>query len=208
MATAGSLANWLRHLAGDPDWTQLLEEAAASPAGDLLMLPYFAGERTPIHDAAARGVIVGLTLRHSRGDLLRAVYESTAFGARQILELFGAVAGEPQRVVAVGGGTAAKLWLQIVSDVVGVSQIVPAVTLGASHGVALLAAIGAGLVAPETDWSRELVEVAPREGVRARYDHLFGLYRELYLGTADTVHALSRRELVGKSDVASRATAF
>jgi xylulokinase len=193
MSTSGSLTQWLRHLAGDPDWDQLLAEAEASPAGahGLLMLPYFAGERTPIHDPSARGVIAGLTLSHGRGDLLRAIYEATAFGARQILELFESAGGRPQRVVAVGGGTNASLWLQIVSDVTGVTQQVPAETIGASHGVALLAAIGAGLVPPETDWSEQLQEVVPTDGNRELYDRLFGLYGSLYAQTAETVHALT-----------------
>jgi len=193
MSTSGSLTEWVRHLAGDPAWDDLLGEAAASPPGarGLLMLPYFAGERTPIHDPLARGLVAGLTLRHGRGDMLRAVYEATAFGARQILELFAAAGGAPRRAVAVGGGTSADLWLQTVSDVTGVTQQVPAETIGASHGVALLAAIGAGLVPPETDWSRHSHEVTPVSGNRPLYDHLFGLYGELYPATAEIVHQLS-----------------
>ncbi len=192
MATSGSLTDWVRELAGDPPWEILLAEAAASPPGarGLLALPYFAGERTPIHDPLARGVVAGLTLRHRRGDLLRAVYEATAFGTRQILELFTEVAGPPRRAVAVGGGTNAGLWLQAVSDVTGVTQQVPAETIGASHGVALLAAIGAGLVAPETDWSVLSHEVVPVAANRGLYDQLFGLYGELYAETAGTVHQL------------------
>lgn len=197
MATSGSLTDWLRRLAGDPDWHRLLADAQASApgAGGLLMLPYFAGERTPIHDPLARGVIAGLTLSHGAGDLLRASYEATAFGARQIIELLAA-AGEPaRRVVAVGGGTNAELWLQIVSDVTGVAQEVPAETIGASHGAALLAAIGAGLVAPETDWSRASHTITPQADHTELYDDLFTLYGDLYTQTRSTIHALSGRSL-------------
>jgi xylulokinase len=197
MSTSGSLTEWLRHLAGDPDWRRLLAQAAASPAGarGLLMLPYFAGERTPIHDPLARGVIAGLTLSHGAGDLLRASYEATAFGARQIIELLAQAGGPARRVVAVGGGTNAELWLQIVSDVTGVTQLVPAETIGASHGAALLAAIGAGLVAADTDWSQTSYEVTPTADNAELYDDLFTLYGDLYSQTADTVHALSGRSL-------------
>jgi xylulokinase len=197
MSTSGSLTEWLRHLAGDPDWRRLLAQAAASPAGarGLLMLPYFAGERTPIHDPLARGVIAGLTLSHGAGDLLRASYEATAFGARQIIELLAQAGGPARRVVAVGGGTNAELWLQIVSDVTGVTQLVPAETIGASHGAALLAAIGAGLVPADTDWSQTSYEVTPTADNAELYDDLFTLYGDLYSQTADTVHALSGRSL-------------
>jgi xylulokinase len=197
MSTSGSLTEWLRRLAGDPDWERLLAAAEASPPGarGLLMLPYFAGERTPIHDPLARGVIAGLTLSHGAGDLLRASYEATAFGARQIIELLAQAGGPARRVVAVGGGTNAELWLQIVSDVTGVTQLVPAETIGASHGAALLAAIGAGLVPAETDWSRASHEVTPAADNDELYEQLFGLYGELYEQTAGTIHALSGRSL-------------
>src|SRR3954470_985020 len=100
------------------------------------------GERTPIYDPLARGVIAGLTLRHGRGHLLRATYEGIACGVRQIVAEFEAAAGQPARVVAVGGGTQGGLWTQIVSDISGLEQQVPAETIGAPYGDALLAAIG------------------------------------------------------------------
>ena len=197
MSTSGSLTEWLRRLAGDPDWHKLLAEATASPPGarGLLMLPYFAGERTPIHDPLARGVIAGLTLSHGAGDLLRASYEATAFATRQLIELLEEAGAPAGRVVAVGGGTNAALWLQIVSDVTGVTQEVPTETIGASHGAALLAAIGAGLVPAETDWSRTSHEVTPTADNDELYEQLFGLYGELYEQTAGTIHALSGRSL-------------
>ena len=86
----------MRELAGGRPVDELVAEAAAtSPAGadGLLMLPYFAGERTPIFDPQARGVIAGLTLRHGARPPLRAVYEGIAFGVRQILELLERGAG-------------------------------------------------------------------------------------------------------------------
>ena len=62
--------------------------------------------------------------------------------------------GETDRIVAVGGGTQGGLWTQIVSDVTGREQQIPQQTIGASYGDALLAAIGTGLVPPDTDWAR------------------------------------------------------
>jgi len=192
MSTAGALTDWVRDLVGTPSWDDLIAEAAAAQPGSdgLLLLPYFAGERTPIYDPLARGVVAGLTLRHGRGALLRAAYEGTAFGVRQILQLFASVDGRRQRAVAVGGGTRSALWLQIVSDVTGIAQEVPEQTVGASYGGALLAAIGAGLVPAETDWSRSARTVEPSDHAGAIYDQLAKLYAELYAETVDTVHRL------------------
>jgi xylulokinase len=193
MATSGSITAWFRELAGGAEWATLEREAADSPAGarGLLALPYFAGERNPVFDPDARGVIAGLSLSHTRGDVYRAIYESTAFGVRHNLAVFGDAAGAAARVVAVGGGTQAPLWTQIVSDVCGIEQLIPAQTVGAAYGDALLAAIGGGLVAPETDWSETADVVAPRQEYRALYDELYDDYLGLYPATAALSHRLS-----------------
>lgn len=88
MATSGAITHWLRELVGSPDYATLIAEADASGDGahGLLMLPYFTGERTPIADSRARGMIAGLTVEHTRGDLYRATPEATAFGVRHNIE--------------------------------------------------------------------------------------------------------------------------
>jgi len=78
------------------------------------MVPYFAGERTPVMDPDARGVIAGLTLTHTRGDLYRAALEATAFGVRHNIETMTSAGAAIDRVVAVGGGAQGELWPQIV----------------------------------------------------------------------------------------------
>ncbi|WP_428964056.1 FGGY-family carbohydrate kinase [Micromonospora fluostatini] len=193
MATSGSLTSWVRDLVGEVPFETLVAEAARVPAGSdgLLLLPYFAGERTPIFDPDARGVIAGLTLRHGRGHLFRAVYEGIAFGIRQILELLDTPANPVRRLVAVGGGTQGGLWTRIVSDVTGREQEVPEVTIGASYGDALLAATGAGLVAPDTDWTRPGEIVRPDPAVRGTYDTLYAGYTSLYTDTRAQVHTLA-----------------
>ncbi|WP_434741281.1 FGGY-family carbohydrate kinase [Micromonospora sp. SH-82] len=194
MATSGSLTSWLRDLVGEVPFETLVAEAAQVPAGadGLLMLPYFAGERSPIFDPDARGVIAGLTLRHGRGHLFRAVYEGIAFGIRQILELLDTPENPVRRLVAVGGGTQGGLWTKIVSDVTGREQEVPTVTIGAAYGDALLAAVGAGLVAPDTDWTRPGQVVRPDPSVRDTYDTLYAGYTSLYTDTRSQVHTLAR----------------
>lgn len=194
MSTSGSLTGWVQGLVGDVPFETLIEEAAAVPAGadGLLMLPYFSGERTPIFDHHARGVIAGLTLRHERGHFFRAVYEGIAFGIRQILELLDTESNPVERLVAVGGGTQGHLWTQVVSDVTGRLQEVPEQTIGASYGDALMAAIGCGLVTPDTSWARIADVVEPNPEVRPLYDELYKLYTSLYPATREHVHALAR----------------
>ena len=177
-------------------FADLVAEAAAVPPGSdgLVLLPYFAGERTPIFDAQARGVIAGLSLRHTRAHLFRAVYEGIAFGIRQILEFLEHDADPATRLVAVGGGTQGGLWTQIVSDVSGRTQQLPAQTIGASYGDALLAAVGTGLVPASADWSTIDRQVSPNPQTRKVYDPLYEIYCSLYPATRDQVHALARMQ--------------
>ncbi|MEV0715032.1 FGGY-family carbohydrate kinase [Asanoa sp. NPDC050611] len=195
MATSGAITRWLGDLFGTRDYPRLLELAsAAGPGADgLLMLPYFAGERTPVADPDARGVIAGLTVSHTRGDLYRAALEATAFGVRHNVEALQAAGSTVSRVVAVGGGAQGRLWTQIVSDVTGLPQEVPAQTVGASLGAAYFAAAA---VAPvEIDrWNPIVDTVTPDPSLRATYDDLYSLYLELYPATADVAHRLAAHQ--------------
>lgn len=195
-ATSGALTGWLRHIAGDLPYEQLVEEAGrVAPGSDgLVVLPYFAGERNPLFDPQARGVICGLTLSHGRGHLYRALLEATAYGARHIFEVMDEVGGGGERLVAVGGGTKGGLWTQIVSDVTGRRQELPKETIGASYGDALLAAIAAGLVGQDTVWSEIAAVVEPNPEIRDTYDALYRIYRELYPATRDQAHRLAEMQ--------------
>jgi xylulokinase len=196
MATSGFITAWLKDLFGAADYADLLAAAEGSGPGaaGLLMLPYFAGERTPIADPHARGVIAGLTLSHTRGDIYRAALESIAMGVRHNIEAMEDVGARIDRVVAVGGGTQGRVWTQIVSDVTGRPQEVPTHTIGASFGAAYLAACSIG--SPSiSDWNPVAETVQPLERNVEGYDELYGLYRELYPATARIAHALSARQL-------------
>lgn len=196
MSTSGSLTCWVRDLCGSPPFETLVEEAAATAPGadGLLMLPYFAGERTPIFDPRARGLIVGLSLRHNRAHLFRAAYESIAFGIRSIVDLLDQPDTPVHRLVAVGGGTKGGLWTQIVSDVTGRPQDIPEQTIGASYGDALLGAIGTGLVPPDTDWTRIATTIEPDVRTRELYDALYADYLALYPATREQMHRLARMQ--------------
>jgi xylulokinase len=193
MATSGALTTWFKTLAGDPAYTTLLAEAAAAPAGSdgLVVLPYFSGERTPLFDTDARGVVCGLTLAHGRGHFYRALLEATAYGVRHNLQAMRDAGGKIDRVVAVGGGTKGDLWMQIVSDVAHVVQEIPAERVGASFGDCFLAGVSTGVVEPHGRWNRIVgkVEVSPER--RDVYDRMYEIYLELYRATLDQAHALA-----------------
>lgn len=196
MATSGSLTQWVADVAG-ADFTTLTAEAARLPAGSegLLVLPYFAGERTPLFDARARGVVAGLTLAHGRAHLYRAALEGVALGVRHNLEVMSEDGAAPGRLVAVGGGTTGGLWTRIVSDVTGRPQQLPRETVGASYGDAMLAAVATGTAdaAQTAAWNPTVEVVEPDEASAARYDALYRDYRALYEGTRDVVHRLADR---------------
>ncbi|GAA3850876.1 FGGY-family carbohydrate kinase [Streptomyces sedi] len=197
MATSGAVTGWLRDLTGAAFETLVEEADAAGPGAEgLVMLPYFAGERTPVFDPDARGLVLGLTLRHGRGHLYRAALEGTAFGVRHNLEVMAASGGELDRLVAVGGG-ARELWTRIVSDVTGRPQEIPRHTIGASYGDAFLAAVGTGLAGAGdmAAWNPVAHTVEPDPAAAERYDRLYRIYRDLYPATRDAAHALAAEQL-------------
>ena len=200
MATSGAVTDWLRELYGVPDFASLVAEAEASGpgAGGLLMLPYFSGERTPIQDPLARGVVCGLTVSHTRGDVYRAALEATAYGVRHNLQAMADAGVQPTRVVAVGGGTTTALWPQIVTDVTGLAQVIPTQTIGAAFGDAWMAARLLGAKDAIDDWNPPARVLNPDSG--GDYDQMYGWYRELHESTREIQHGLARR---GRAAVAA-----
>ncbi|MFJ3379439.1 FGGY-family carbohydrate kinase [Curtobacterium sp. NPDC090217] len=215
MATSGAVAAWVRDLAGGgrqggPDFGTLTEEARASGPGanGLLMLPYFAGERTPIMDPDARGVVAGLTLSTSRGDLYRAALEATAHGVRHNVDTMRDAGADIRRIVAAGGGTQGGLWIQIVSDTTGLDQVVPRTTVGAAYGMAWTAACArataAGVDAPDIDeWNPAERVVVPDPTTRDRYDADHQRFLDLYAATAPIVHDLVATERATRTRAAA-----
>ena len=193
LATSGTLTHWFRdQLARDTDFPTLVAEAQESPKGakGLLCLPYFSGERTPIHDPHARGAFFGLNLTHTRADMFRAVVEGIAAGTAHVLETYAEAGASPAQVIAVGGGTKNTLWLQATSDFAGVAQQVCAKTVGASYGNAFLAAVAIGAVKPAdiARWNPNERTVQP-ESVPA-YAVQYPLWKRLYAQTRDIMQAL------------------
>jgi xylulokinase len=197
LATSGTLTHWFRDqmardLPAATAFATLAEEAAASPpcANGLLMLPYFSGERTPLHDPLAKGALYGLNLTHSRGDMYRALLEGIAMGTAHVVDCYRDVGQVPARIMAVGGGTKNDVWLRATSDFSGLPQILCEKTLGASYGNAFLAAVAVGLAAPaDIDrWNPAVRQIEAAGG--PAHDRHYALFRRLYDQTKDIAHAL------------------
>jgi len=197
MSTTGSLTRWFkdelaRDLTPAEGYASLFAAAAGVPAGagGLLVLPYFSGERTPINDPDAKGIIAGLTLAHTREHLFRAMLEGVGFGVRHNLEAFAQIGARVDRIVAVGGGAQSDTWLQIISDIANVSQLVPQVTIGASYGDAFLAGRAAGLLKASdiNAWVQPGRTIQPDPTHRALYDRMYPKYLRLYENTKDLMH--------------------
>ena len=202
MSTTGSLTRWFQdQLAREvpvADAGALFAAAArvAPGAGGLVCLPYFSGERTPLNDRLARGVIAGLSLAHSRDHVFRAILEGVACGVRHNVETLAQLGAKADRVVAVGGGAQTDTWLQIVSDVSGLRQEVPAITVGASYGDAFLAGCAAGLLRRDQigEWVKPGRSIEPDPSLRSTYDTLYRDYLDLYRGSRRVVHRLASRQ--------------
>jgi xylulokinase len=159
----------------------------------VIVLPYFSGERTPVNDPRAKGMIFGLSLTHTRGDLFRATLEGMGHGIKQHVDLFTDIGAPPHTIQAVGGGTKNPVWLQSVSDISGVQQNVAPLTVGASYGDALLAGVAAGLVSgPEAirEWQGAGTVVKPNPKMAPTYAPLHEIYTELYHATKEQMHKL------------------
>ena len=156
-STAGSITKWIKQQFGKDliekereglinAFDQLFREAENIPLGSegLILLPYFLGQRMPSPNPEATGLLIGLTLRHTRGHIVRATFEGIGYNIAEVFSLLGNDSYYKDNVKAIGGGTKTPLWLQIVSDITGVTQVVPSVKIGASYGDALLAGYGVG----------------------------------------------------------------
>lgn len=197
MLSAGGSLRWLRDTIGGPErevgrltgvdpYEVMIAEAAQVAPGceGLLFLPYLTGERTPYADPNARGAFVGLTLRHGKGALVRAVLEGVAFGLRDSLELLRELGLPIRQVRALGGGARSAAWRQIMADVFGVELVTINVTDGAAYGAALLAGVGTGVYKTVYEAAERTVRVVERTEPNAThastYNGLYAEYRGLY----------------------------
>ncbi|MDR3473120.1 MAG: FGGY-family carbohydrate kinase [Devosia sp.] len=202
MASSGTALNWLTTILQTASGTNnphqaldALADQVAPGADGLVCLPYFLGEKTPIHDPLARGAFVGLSLLHTPAHIWRATLEAVAFGFRHHIDVLADMGHRPQRFMASDGGTASRVWMQIMADVLGKPVQLLENHYGSAVGAAFVAAIGAGL---SSDWgdvarlSRYGEEMQPSADRHAAYNRVYGNYRQLYEILVPYFHATTR----------------
>ena len=187
LSAAGSLQWYRDTLAPHMSFDDLLMEAEAVSAGSegLQFLPYLSGERTPHPDPLARGAFIGLTLRHSRAHLTRAVLEGVSFGLKDGFTLIqNAGLGAITQVRASGGGTKGALWRQILASVLDAELVTVNTTEGAAYGAALLAGVGAGAWRDVVSACKACIKITgstlPDKSQGEAYRMSYEVYRELY----------------------------
>lgn len=208
MATSGGLLRWAQQLFGGVSLEELDAEAAAAEPAVLVCLPYFLGEKSPLHDPDLRGAIVGLHLAHSRGDVFRALMEAVGYGFRQHLEIFstrGLLLGEGR---VSNGGSKSMLWKQIVADVLGRALSPVLQQGGAANGAAFIASVGSGALSSFSEANR-FVEVGrpvvPNEDTRSIYDEGYETFLDLQRRLTPTSHRLAQRQQLSFHDASQSA---
>ena len=207
--STGSILNWFKHnFAGDAATKvlqtgrsvyQLLDsEAEKIPVGSdgLIVLDYFQGNRTPHTDSLARGTILGLSLQSSRAHVFRAIMEGVAYGMKDILDTFIHHKCAVSRVIACGGATHSRLFMQIYTDVIGQPIYTTRVTEASLLGSAVAAAVGAGMYPSLQEASKNMVAISgeyqPNQGRHQQYQFFVQKYRETYQQLRNVMHDITR----------------
>ncbi len=206
LSAAGSF-RWYRDTLGDAERVEaarlgcdpyevLTRQAATVSAGceGLIFMPYLSGERTPYPDPNARGVFFGLTLRHGKAHLTRAVLEGVTYGLRDSLELMRRLGLSVRQVRASGGGARSELWRQMLADVFGEEIVTVNVTQGAAYGAALLAGVAAKVYASVAEAAGRVVRVTGRHMPgpdAAVYEEFYPRFRALYPALAGEFKAVT-----------------
>jgi xylulokinase len=206
MLTAGLSFRWLRDLlglTGDPQaYPQLAVLAADVPPGadGLLFLPYLVGERSPLMDPLARGCFIGLTLRHERGYLARAIMEGVAFGLRHILDNMITSGIPVNHLLAAGNGLSSPIWRQIVADILARSLYQSSREERTAVGAVLVAGIGTGIYSGYDDIQHinrgEMHITEPLSANLDFYKERYQHYKTLYPLLQSTFHYLSQQKNV------------
>jgi xylulokinase len=208
MLSAGGSLRWYRDTLAQPEsafarilgrdpYETIAQTAAAAEPGceGLIFLPYLTGERTPYPDPNARGVFFGLTLRHDKRHMARAVLEGVAYGLRDSFEILDAMGVPVEQVRASGGGARSPLWRQIQADVTDREHVTINVDEGPAFGVALLAGVGTGVWSTVAEACRATIRVvdraAPDPQAHAIYNRFYPIYRSLYAALKEPFAAVT-----------------
>lgn len=195
-STAGALPRWFAQnfLGNDSaeaydELEKIIRDRNIGPGSDgLIALPYFMGERTPIWDEKATGVLFGLTLAHTKGHIYRAVLEAVAYSLLHIMESMTEDSTALGKIILVGGGSRSAIWKQIFADVTNLPVLTPMQEIEAPLGDAFLAAVGAGFITEYDDitsWISMNPPVLPDPGNHELYRKHFTIYKKLYPALQD-----------------------
>lgn len=162
------------------------------------MLDYWQGNRTPYVDPEARGIIRGLSLKHTTGHMFRAIIEGIAYGTEHILRTFRQNGYSVEEMVAAGGPTKSALWMQIHADVSNVPITITAVPDGPALGSAILGAVAAGLYPDMQTAADKMVHVARRIEPNPQMHEAYKFYVDQYINTypplRDLIHQTVRHQ--------------
>jgi len=195
MATSGSLLRWEQGIFDGVSLEDLDAAAAKSKPAALLTLPYFLGEKTPLHDPDLRGVMAGMHLGTTRGDIHRSYLEAIAYGFRAHFDVFSDGGLDIKRTRVTNGGSKSRLWRTILADVLNRELHSIVNHPGASYGAAVIAGIGTGLI---SDWSYVLSALEEGEIIEpdtenvAIYQERYQDFLELTEVTRPIVHRIAR----------------
>jgi xylulokinase len=196
MATSGSLLRWFQELTRIDDLARMDDEAEACLPAEILCLPYFLGEKSPLHDPDLRGMFFGMHLGTTRAEMYRSVLEAIAFGFRHHVEVLKERGIRFDRAMVTNGGSKSTLWKQIHADVLGV-ELHPVIDHpGASLGAAVIAGVGVGVVdslASINEYVRLGDAIQPNLNKTAIYNVAYAQWRELATVTTPIAHQLSER---------------
>ena len=195
MATSGSLLRWEQSIFNAVPLEELDGAAATSTPGALLTLPYFLGEKTPLHDPDLRGVMIGMHLGTTRGDIHRSFLEAIAYGFKSHVDVFVQDGLNLTNTRVTNGGSKSRLWREILADVLNRDLISILNYPGASYGAAVIAGVGTGRI---DDWSyvagalEEGEIIAPSPKNVALYEQRYQEFLQLHDATASFSHLLAR----------------
>ena len=203
---AGTLTRWVRDTlyapelaaqeqGGENAYAVMAREAAEGPAGSggLMMLPYIYGERSPLQDPRAAGMIFGLRGGHNRRHIGRAAWEAIGYSTYQHLLLFEEMGLPPKRLITAGGGTKNRTWMQIICDMAGIPITIPEPWQCSSYGDAMLAAVGCGALKDFLALRDALPQgtvLQPNLENHEFYKTCYPIFRELYRANRESMYAL------------------
>jgi len=195
MATSGSLLRWEQGIMGGASLEDLDAEAASRSPGALISLPYFLGEKTPLHDPDLRGAVIGMHLGTTRGDLHRSFLEAIAYGFKAHFDVFAEGGVEITRVRVTNGGSKSRLWRTILADVLDRELHSIINHPGASFGAAVIAGIGTGAI---DDWAYVKTalevgeEIVPNQSNTAIYEEKYQQFLNLGAALTPFSHRIAR----------------